>query len=388
VWVKVPQIDAASSVDYLWMYYGNASASDGQDATNVWDSSFRGVYHSSETSGTTLFDSTSNAFTGNKVSATSPNPTTSGQVSGAQIYDGTNSTGSKVDIADNNLLDLTTFTVSAWINPTNLGNWRTPICKDSGGLPNYCLQTDPSNHVDFNFGSGASLFEITGGTTLSNNTWYYITGTYDGTNLRAYVNGTSDATPIAGSTPAVNGNPISIGKSASTSEYFGGILDEARISVGARSADWIKADYLSQTDAMLSYGSEEDQTIDYSAGKWKFYHNPTAADGAVITTLLLGGATTKQSYQEANPTASNPTATPIGGIGEWDFALDPGSICGGTYYFRMTKSDGTTFTTYTNYPQLTIDIPAIVPTDKVMRGGKWFNNETKQPYGCEWVSSH
>lgn len=36
VWVKVPQIDASSSTDNIYMYYGNSSVADGQDATNVW----------------------------------------------------------------------------------------------------------------------------------------------------------------------------------------------------------------------------------------------------------------------------------------------------------------------------------------------------------------
>jgi hypothetical protein len=385
-WVKIPQIDAASSVDYLWMYYGNASASDGQDAANVWDSNFKGVYHASEATGaTSLADSTSTA--NNMTTKTNVTGAT-GQVSGAQSFSGS----SVASAPDNSTLDLSTFTVSAWVNATSLsaGNWKTVGCKDASGVPNYCLQVEPSNHLDFNACSAScgTFGEATGTTTLSTSTWYFVTGTYDGATLRVYVNGTDDGgSSSTAMTPVNSTAPFRLGQSSAT-EAWNGLIDEPRVSLGARSAPWIKADYLSQSDTMLTYGSEEDQTIDYSAGKWKFYHNPTAADGAVITTLLLGGATTKQSYQEANPTVSNPTATPIGGIGEWDFALDPGSICGGTYYFRMTKSDGTTFTTYTNYPQLTIDIPAIVPTDKVMRGGKWFNNETKQPYGCEWVSSH
>jgi len=37
VWVKVPQIDANSSyTDYIFIYYGNESASDDQDAEHVW----------------------------------------------------------------------------------------------------------------------------------------------------------------------------------------------------------------------------------------------------------------------------------------------------------------------------------------------------------------
>jgi len=370
------------------MYYGNASASDGQDAANVWDSNFRAVYHATEiTSATSLVDSTSNA--NNMTTKTNLSGAT-GQISGGQSFNGSSSISSS---PDNATQDLATFTISAWVNGTSFSGspdgWKTITCKDGSGTPNYCLQVEPSNHIDINACSSScgTFAEATGTTTLSTGTWYYVTGTYDGTTMRAYLNGTSDGTSTTTFTPVNSSAALALGQS-SAGEPWNGIIDEPRVSLGARSVDWIKADYLSQTDAMLSFAAEEDQSIDYSAGKWKFYHNPTAVSGAAITTLLLSGATTKQSYQEFNPTASNPTATPIGGIGEWDFALDPGSVCGGTYYFRMVKDDGTTFTTYTNYPQLTLNIPAIVPIDKVMRGGKWFSNEVKQPYGCEWVSAH
>ena len=57
VWVKVPQIDALSNTDYIWMYYGNDTVGDGQDAANVWDSNYTGIWHLKET-GATFFDST------------------------------------------------------------------------------------------------------------------------------------------------------------------------------------------------------------------------------------------------------------------------------------------------------------------------------------------
>src|SRR3990170_645825 len=45
VWVKVPQIDASSTTDHIWMYYGNASAVDGQNPAAVWSNGFEAVYH-------------------------------------------------------------------------------------------------------------------------------------------------------------------------------------------------------------------------------------------------------------------------------------------------------------------------------------------------------
>jgi hypothetical protein len=45
VWVRVPQIDGGSSDNYIWMYYGNSGASDGQDGENVWDDNYMVVLH-------------------------------------------------------------------------------------------------------------------------------------------------------------------------------------------------------------------------------------------------------------------------------------------------------------------------------------------------------
>ena len=38
VWVRVPQIDAESNTDYIYMYYNNASASAGLDPPNTYES--------------------------------------------------------------------------------------------------------------------------------------------------------------------------------------------------------------------------------------------------------------------------------------------------------------------------------------------------------------
>jgi len=53
IWVNVPQVDANSSSDYMMMYYGNPSAADGQDAANVWDANYVGVWHLGESGNST-----------------------------------------------------------------------------------------------------------------------------------------------------------------------------------------------------------------------------------------------------------------------------------------------------------------------------------------------
>jgi len=45
IWVNVPQIDSGSNTDYIWMYYGNSSATDGQNVHATWNSGYAAVYH-------------------------------------------------------------------------------------------------------------------------------------------------------------------------------------------------------------------------------------------------------------------------------------------------------------------------------------------------------
>jgi hypothetical protein len=64
VWVKVPQIDASSSTDSIFVYWGNNSATDAQSADNTWNSNYKGVYHLSDnTASTSVTDSSGNTNT-------------------------------------------------------------------------------------------------------------------------------------------------------------------------------------------------------------------------------------------------------------------------------------------------------------------------------------
>jgi hypothetical protein len=69
VWVRVPQIDAASATDHIWMYYDNAGAVDGQRADEVWSNDYIAVWHLDEdmpgrSSSSTYRDSTGHNHVG------------------------------------------------------------------------------------------------------------------------------------------------------------------------------------------------------------------------------------------------------------------------------------------------------------------------------------
>jgi hypothetical protein len=87
LWVKVPQIDASSDSDYIYMYYGNASVGDGQNSSSVWNNTIA-RYHLGETTlsaGSPISDSSANAAS---LAVHTSATTTTGQSNGAMQFSG------------------------------------------------------------------------------------------------------------------------------------------------------------------------------------------------------------------------------------------------------------------------------------------------------------
>jgi hypothetical protein len=123
-----------------------------------------------------------------------------------------------------------------------------------------------------------------------------------------------------------------------------------------------------------------------SSSAISYYNNPTPASNANISSTVsdptdAGQSVNPQTYQESN-SFDNLQSTFGGTVdSEWDFSLyDNGAAAGTSYCFKITQTDGTDLSAYTNYPTIITNTPG--PTmDQVMRGGAWFNNAgVKQSY--------
>ncbi len=98
---------------------------------------------------------------------------------------------------------------------------------------------------------------------LSANTWYYLTGTFDGNSMNFYVNGVNSAGSLSSpGSIATNNKPTYIGKGLLDLQtlFFNGVEDEVRVSNVARSASWIASEYNNQSSpsTFLSLGSQQD----------------------------------------------------------------------------------------------------------------------------------
>jgi glucose/arabinose dehydrogenase/PKD repeat protein len=178
-----------------------------------------------------------NAGTGPTAADSSPNGNTgtllngpvwtTGKNGGALQFDGVDD---RVRVDDASSLDLTTAgTFEAWVYPTAVpSGWRT------------ILQKEPEAY--FLSASGGESRPVTGGTlggsccpqavapsALSVNTWTHVAATYDGGQLRVYVNGTQVAATLATGSYQVNSGILSIGGNATYGENFKGKLDDVRV---------------------------------------------------------------------------------------------------------------------------------------------------------------
>lgn len=209
-------------------------------------------YKLDECSGTVANDSSGNSLTGTVTIGASGTNTSAGSCSGAAAqawYDGLSGkyngslefdgTDDIVTIADSAKLNVgKSYTVSAWIYPTAWGavgdSYIRSIYSDevSGSGATFTLRlgdgTDAQKQRLGAFIYDGSNNNINSTTDLSLNTWYHVMMTYDGANVKLYINGRLDKTTAYTGTPTEDDNSWYIGRSYD-GRFFTGQIDDVRI---------------------------------------------------------------------------------------------------------------------------------------------------------------
>lgn len=261
VWVRIPQIDLGSDSDFFWMVYGNPYQVDLANHTGVWQASYVGTYHL----GTDLTSST-----GTNDGTDSGTSSVSGRFGQARSFDGTSSSMTVTTSG----LSHTTGTVEAWAYSNNVA---APSAGSARYVFSYVVNNNPGTNTriylqlrngtdpnDYQIGIG-NRFVAPSGDTLENLTlgqWHYIALTWNSGTARAYLNGSVvSAGSLAYATAGFTGNavfsPAAIGRFAGGGELWNGSIDETRVSSTARSDEWIRVQYRSMADSLLSYGPEQ-----------------------------------------------------------------------------------------------------------------------------------
>jgi hypothetical protein len=318
-WVQVPTFFSGSNT-VVYLYYGNSSSGNQENASGVWSANFAGVWHlEEEVAGTgtanLYLDSTANPNDGDDfVSATGQ----SGKIGNGQQFDGTDD---YIDCGTDASLDVNYITIQFWIN---VSTWVTNggiIAKGDNAWRQYWLWTY-SSEVSYEIDEGALQNNASTPTALQ---WDHVVFTYDGSDVVTYKNGTQENSyPQVTGTIDATAQPLLFGY-IPTFDYMDGYLDEVRISGVARSTDWIKADYVDQNSpaAYLGYQAVEDLPIitastlaadngyldiTFSEG----VYNTSGGSGALETTDFTitftqnGGTATNATIASVTRTDNNP----------------------------------------------------------------------------------
>jgi hypothetical protein len=176
-------------------------------------------------------------------------PTYNSANGGSIVFDGVDD---YVSIPFNSNLVTTTVTVNMWCYATTLNVYRTPFTSEPGlnaGVNGYGFRQRLDNTwwwVIGYEGNGAVA-----STSLTQNVWVNLTGTYDGTTLTLYKNGSSVSTAAGGgrtvnfTSPSINGN-IRVGSLTSGNDFFSGNVAIVQIYNRALSATEVFQNYNAQ----------------------------------------------------------------------------------------------------------------------------------------------
>ena len=268
-WVKIPLLSSSSNTE-IYMYYGNASASDQQEASSVYDSNYQGVWHlnQNENDATTY---ARNATNSGSVSAT-------GVAANGRDFEKDDNNADRIEAGTWNVSG-TGLTLQCWAKFESIVDADDPrlISKaiNSGEEDHvFMLSLVDANNIRMRLKTGTSdvsgttTLLQTGGDVFTLGTWHFCAATYDGTNMRLFRNGVQIAS--VGKTGNIRENAweVYFGNNPGNFMPLDGVLDEVRVSSTARSAQWLLTEYNNQNfpSTFFSVGTQEANQVSYSPG--------------------------------------------------------------------------------------------------------------------------
>jgi parallel beta-helix repeat protein len=292
--------DRALTPEEIQQNYQDSSAGNHYSVTD----SLVSYWKFDDSSGTTATDSADANDGTLKLGESSISGWTTGQVGGALGFDGTDD---YVDAGNAESLSPTSaITISAWVKATGgEGSNRMFVSKGLDGEQYAISAPDTLKFRPHILTTGGWHYEE-GSTTVSLNTWYYVVETYDGTDLKLYVNGNLDGSwnynePISYASTA---NNLYIGNMQGRDYHFNGIIDEVAIygraltpeEVSQNYQDGLAGKHYSVTDGLVSYWKLDDgskirvtDSVDETNGDLYNFDTSGWAKGIVNSALAFDG---------------------------------------------------------------------------------------------------
>ncbi len=238
-----------------------------------------------------------------------------------------------VDCGTDASLDLTSnaITIEAWIYPTSFRSnvWEGCVINKSGGTGNhgYMLRVGNGGQVNFNLGDGVwnELYSSIGAVNLNN--WHHIAGTYDGTTMRLYVDGTEVDTQSWSQNIGSSSNSLFLGSDPmNSSREFPGRIDEVKIWNTCRTASEVIDDMnfygcTPLTSGLVAYYRFNQGTADANNAGLTTVIDETGTNNGTLNSSALNGTTSNwvagnvvsapSSMTYSSCTAAQPTITDV-----------------------------------------------------------------------------
>ncbi len=147
-----------------------------------------------------------------------------------------------VTVADADALDLTSFTIAAWINsPRTSGRWHVIAAKEARNPTgrNYGIFGHVNTGViHYSFTSGGWK-SYDANTNVTDGAWHHVAATYSKPDFKLYIDGEVDAEVAPDADPESNTSPLYIGGCDIGNYWMTGAIDEVVLYDRALSSDEI-----------------------------------------------------------------------------------------------------------------------------------------------------
>lgn len=251
VWVNLPKISGNANEEFIYLYYGNGSATDGQSPSGTHDQKSVGVYHLNETEGTPK--------------DTSPSENTPVQFTGGLGFPGVIGNGTTLNGTSDRMLLKSApslvfkdgLTVSLWVKISGSQN-NAFLFHQQASTQTLFVGIDGTKIY-----AGATLEDGKSASTdrsldLPFESWHHLTVTFaPGDRITLFLDGIQMGWASLPFTLSENQGEVTIG-AGPNGNYFAGDLDEVVLSNTPRNPAYVGAQFASQgpNGSFLTVGEE------------------------------------------------------------------------------------------------------------------------------------
>ncbi len=344
-WVRIPVLSASSNT-LVRILYGNPQITADPSTTDTWGPEYSGVWHMSD-----LADATVNGNDGTNSGSTSA----AGLIGLVRQFNG----ASRIDIPRSvNLEPTNKLSVSMWIRRTGVQNqWAKPLWYGRNdvnpwGPYGFEFNDNSDNSIYFHVTNGSTAGDVLSGSVINDGVWYLLTGTFDGSTVRFYLNNNLiGSTSLTGPIGHYNAIGLALGNRSTGGQGFTGYIDEVRISSATRPIDWIRTEYNNQNSpsTFISVSSETGCSV--------YSFTDLCSDSPIPYSVPnTGGHTYNWSIVGGVPSATTGNSITVtwGATGPYTIQLQEttGSCTGSSQVYNVTVSPQPVAQTITKIPNV------------------------------------